>query len=182
MGSIYKPRPTETAEWCNPVNSDDFERLIVEINGTPRRVGWKPMPMKLIHKTLRKKFTYSDSPWNGSSSLIFRKPAVEKMKPILEEYGELLPLVCPDAELWVYNPTVILDALDDQATQGSRFDDGRFMMIDKYVFHADVVRGIDVFKLVNRRASITFVSDRFVDMWNASGLKGLKFDKLWTSP
>jgi len=137
------------------------------------------MQVKLLRKTLRQRFTYSDSPWSSSSRLIFRPSAIEKMKPILDTHGELLPLECPDAELWVFNPTIVLDALDENASVGT-LSNGRLILIKKYVFRPDVVAGIDMFKL-NRRASTTFVSDRFVDLWNASGLKGLKFDKLWSS-
>lgn len=181
MSSVYDVGPTEGTEWCNPVNKADFKRFVAEINGTPRRTTWTPIAMKLLRKTLRKRFKQSDSPWFGSDALIFRQSAIEKMKPILDIHGELLPLVCAEAELWVFNATFVLDALDDQASEGSRFDDGRFMSIDKHVFYPDVVVGVDMFKLVNRRVSPTFVSDRFVDLWNASGLRGLVFKKLWSS-
>lgn len=181
MGHIFDVGPTEQTQWCQPVNRADYERFVEEINGTPRKSTWKPISMKLMHKARRYRVKYADSPWLGSDALIFRKSAVEKMQPILDAYGELLPLECADAELWVFNPKLVLDALDDTASEGPRFDDGRFMMIDKYVFHPDVVAGVDMFKLSTRRVSPTYVSDRFVDLWNASGLKGLTFDKLWSS-
>jgi len=181
MGSIYEPGPTERAEWCNPVNSDDFEPLIAESTGASRKSIWKPAQVKMIRKTLRQRFTYSDCPWRSSTSLFFRPSAIEKMKPIFDACGELLPLECPDAELWVFNPTIVLDALDEKASKISRFSSGRIMSIDKYVFHADIVAGVDMFKLANLRASPTVVNDRFVDLWNASGLKGLEFKKLWSS-
>ena len=182
MGNIYEPGPMEKTEWCNALDTPNWERLWEEINGTPRQAGWKPIAMKMVRKASRQKLTYADSPWNSGSSLIFRKTAIDKMKPLLEEYGELLPLECADAELWVYNPTVLIDALDKKASEGSRFADGRLMIIDKYVFYPDVVKGVDIFKLANERASSTFVTDRFVDLWKSSGLIGLRFDKLWSSP
>lgn len=182
MSSIYEPGIMERYEWCNPRNPAEYERFILEIDGTPRTATWKPIPVKLLHEAARQKMLRSDSPWHGSCSLIFRKTAIDKMKPLLEEYGELLPLECPEAELWVYNPTVVLDALDKKASEGSRFADGRLMIIDKYVFYPDVVKGVDIFKLANERASSTFVTDRFVDLWKSSGLIGLRFDKLWSSP
>lgn len=182
MGNIYEPGPTEKTEWCNPLDTPNFNRLFEEINGTPRQSGWKPIAMEMVRKASRQKLKYADSPWRSACSLVFRKTVIDKMKPLLEEYGELLPLECSDAELWVYNPTVVLNALDDKASEGDRFEDGRFMIIDKYVFYPDVVKGVDIFRLGNRRSRPTFVSDRFVELWKSSGLVGLRFDKLWSSP
>lgn len=181
MACVYVVGPAEGTEWCHTVNSDDLERLIVEIDGTPRRATWKPIPMKIMRKALRHRVKPSDSPFSSSSELIFRPSAIEKMKPILDAHGELLPLACPDAELWVFNPTIVLDALDNKASIGSRDADGEFIIIDKYAFHAGVVKGVDMFKLANWRASPTFVSDRFVDLWHASRLRGLVFKEMLLS-
>lgn len=42
------------------------------------------------------------------------------------------------------------------------------MIIDKYVFYPDVVKGVDIFKLANDRARPTFVrSRRRLGMYNA---------------
>lgn len=181
MTTIYEPTVVEGSEWCNCSGPDQSKRLVTEINGTPRRDTWKPVCVKLIRRTTRHKFRQVDAPWYGSDVLIFRKSVLDKMGSILEANGELLPLQCEDAELWVYNPTNVLAALDKVATIGNRFDDGCFAQITKYVFFPDVVAGVDVFKLKNERASSTYLSDRFVEMWKAAGLTGLEFIKLWSS-
>jgi hypothetical protein len=181
MTIIYEPGVTERGEWCNTCTTEDFNRFRVELDGTPRRATWKPVCVKMIRRTLRHKFQQVDAPWYGSDLLIFRRSVLEKMGAILEANGELLPLKCADAELWVYNPTNVLAALDKEATVGDRFDDGCFAQITKYVFFPDVVAGVDVFKLKNERASSTYLSDRFVEMWKAAGLTGLRFDKVWSS-
>lgn len=181
MGSVYKASSTERTEWCNPVTDEGSEQFRVELDGTPRRETWKPVRVKLLRKTSRRKLLSSDAPWHSTSNLIFRTSAIEKMKPILATHGELLPLECPDAELWVFNPTVVLDALDEQASVASRSIHGGIYLIDKHVFRVDVVAGVDIFRLANWRTGPTFLSDRFVDLWNASGLRGLEFKKLWSS-
>lgn len=182
MGSIYDLCPTEGTEWCNPATDEASEFFRTGFTGASLRDTWKPVPMKMVQKTVRRKMRYADAPWRSSSSPVFRKSAVEKMRPILDEYGELLPLECPDAELWVFNATNILDAFDEETSVYSRSITGQIYLIDKYVFRPHVVDGIDMFKVASWRAGPTFVSDRFVDLWNASGLKGLKFDKLWAAP
>jgi hypothetical protein len=179
--TIYEPGPTEGTEWCNCCGPEQSKRLVTEINGEPRRNAWKPVAVKMIRKTMRHKFRQVDAPWRSAATMIFRRSVLEKIGTILEANGELLPLECADAELWVYNPTNVLDALDKEATVGDRFDDGCFSTIDKYVFRSNVVENVDVFKLKNERASSTYVSDRFVEMWKAAGLTGLRFDKVWSS-
>jgi len=92
----------------------------------------------------------------------------------LRSYGEFLPVICDDAEIVLYNPTRVIDALDERRSVLSRFQSGRIMMIDKHVFHADKIADVDVFKLP-MRASATYVSQRFADIWASHGLTGLDF-------
>ena len=82
----------------------------------------------------------------------------------------------------MYNPTRVIDALDETVSSVQRFTGGRIMMIQRHVFRVAVIGGIDVFKSPNLRVSPTFLSHRFVDRWNASGLKGLEFKQVWASP
>ena len=51
----------------------------------------------------------------------------------------------------------------------------------KHVFRANVVAQASAFKIPNLRVSPTFVGERFVELWNSAGLKGLDFKKVWSS-
>ena len=97
------------------------------------------------------------------------------MGTFLRSNGEILPLNCKDATLAMYNPTRVIDALDEAKSTITRFRDGRIMMIKRHVFHRDKIANVDVFKLP-MRASDTYVSQRFVDLWMSHGLKGLAFE------
>ena len=111
--------------------------------------------------------------------------AIRWTKPInalgdrLKEYGELLELSCPDASLSLFNPTSMVDALDENACSLKRFANGRIMMIQKYAFRAEAVHGVEIFKIPNLRVSPTFVGHGFVEQWKRAGLKGLDFKKIW---
>lgn len=179
---IYTPLGSDGFELCHPVDQNDFERIHVEVNGTPRQSRWRPIPVRLVRTNLGHQLVESDSPWLGGHALIFRTRAVDSMGPVMRAYGELLPLACRNANLWMYNPTRLIDALDEAASSVLRFNDGRIMLIQRHVFRADGVRGIDVFKIPNLRVSPTFVSQGFVDRWHESGLKGLEFERVWVSP
>jgi hypothetical protein len=179
---IYKPLGAGDSELCHPIRQDDFERINVWVNGIPRRSTWMPIPMRIIREDEGKTLVKSDSPWLGSHALLFRTSAVDALGPMLREYGELLPVECWDADILMYNPTRVIDALDEEASSVIRFDDGGLIMIRRHVFRADVVADIDIFRIPNFRVSPTFVSHRFVDRWMASGLKGLEFNQVWAAP
>ena len=135
--------------------------------------------MELIREDDDGSFDESDSPWLGSHVLIFKRPALEALSPVLSPHGELLPLACDDAELWVFNPTRVLEALDDANSVVERGSTGEVMRIARYGFLKDVINGLDAFKIAGLKNSATFVSERVVDAWNAAGLRGLAFQQVW---
>lgn len=178
MTAIYRPLGEEPSELCHPIDEDDFETIVVLCDGTPRRATWKPLAVELIHEDRGRQLLPSDSPWLGSNSLIFRPSAVDALGHLLDAYGELLPLACSEADLFLYNVTRVIDALDQRASTIHRFDDGG-LWIKRYVFRPGAIDGVDVFKIPDLRASPTFVSHRFVDRWLDAGLRGLEFTPVW---
>jgi len=177
--SVYLPIGLDGYELCAPTRPQDFERLNREIDGRPRAESWNPIIVKVIAQEGGVPLQRSDAPWLGSHALILGEAAVEIMHPLISANCELLPLTCRDRKLVVCNASLAAEALDEQASTATRFDDGRIMMIDKYVFRGDQVRKADIFKIPNLRVSPTFVGDRFVERWAAAGLSGLAFKKVW---
>ena len=177
---IYEVNSREGYEFCHPKeDKDDFERINLLINGTERRQSWCQVNMRILTKDMGKQLLESDSPWLGSHALIFREQAVSVLYPLLSTNGELLPLACAEAKLSIYNPTKVLDGLDESASAATRFSSGRIMSITRYVFKLEVVRDAEIFKLSCLRVSPTFVQQGFVDLWNASSLRGLHFRQVW---
>ena len=175
---IFEPSSPRNYELCHPVKPEDFERINTLINGTHRFDSWNPIPMEIIREDEGRRLLESDSPWLGSDALIFTLRAVDALGSFLQEHGELLPLLCSDADIMIYNPTRLLDALDEGASTGLRVD-GRIIWIKRHMFRPDVIKGNDIFKIKTLRVSPTFVSQRFVDLWNSAGLKGLEFKQIW---
>ena len=175
---IYTPLGLDDYELCHPVDPDDFETITDQINGQPRQKTWTPIAMTLIHEDEGRTLLPSDAPWLGSWALIFRPSAILALGALLREYGELLPLQCSEAKLSIFNPTQVVDALDEERSSVSRFDDGRLMRIKRYELRPDAIRGVEIFKIPNRRVSRTFVGQQFVDLWNQAGLKGLTFEQV----
>lgn len=182
MAQVYQPLGAEGFELCHPTRGEDFETFNQQINGTTRRTTWQAITVRLIHVDEGKQLAISDSPWLGSHALIFRREAIEKLGALLEPHGEFLPLRCPDAELLVFNPTRVLDALDEQASQLTRFSGGRIMSVARYAFIATAIADADIFKIPNLRVSPTFLSERIVQAWRLAGLRGLEFKRIWSAP
>lgn len=181
MSAVYLPVSSDDSELCQPVDHGDFETARSTLSGAPVGKYWSPLSVELIREDEGQLLTQSDSPWFGTCALIFRRPALDTLGPMLRQYGELLPLRCDNADLLIYNTTYVIDALDEAASDLLRFDDGAIMMIRQYVFLETLVQGADIFKISSLRVSPVFVGDGFVNLWRAAGLHGLEFKELWRS-
>jgi hypothetical protein len=170
----------EGYEWVNCVNDADYE-VFVKFDGSPRVAQWKPVLVRRVQADEHHEFMPSDFPWLGSDALVMRRRAVESLQDILDAHGETLPLATEDGtELFVFNARIV-DALDETRSSVMKFPGtNRIMRIKQVAFIASAVRGLDIFRLPHR-ASSTYVSDRFVDRFNATGLVGLEFIEVWSS-
>jgi hypothetical protein len=177
---IYEVVNSDGFELCHPVRRADFARIADEMNGVSRLAGWIPIEVKIVGRDQGRKLTRSDAPWFDSETLIFRKRAIDALEPYLVDNGELLPLSCRSAELVMYNALRVIDALDEKSSAIVRFSSGSIMRIERYAFRADLIRGVDVFKIPGMRVSPILVTDRFVEAWRLAGLSGLEFTKVWS--
>jgi hypothetical protein len=178
---IYIPLHQDGYEFCHPVTTHDLKRLGDQIADTQQQSSWEPVSARISRSDQGRELARSDSPWLASYALIFRPHAVDALGATISENGQLLPLECQGEELFVFKPSRMLDALDEDASSIVRFKAGHIMDIRKHVFRPDVISGVDVFKIPNIRLSRTFLSERFVDTWMASGLQGLTFKKIWSA-
>lgn len=108
----------------------------------------------------------------------FRLDTAMKLKEALVLHGEILPLRSADGDFVAYNVTTLLDALDEVASDLSRFDDGRIMRIHKAIFRPDRIGGAEIFKLTSKQRPEVFVTDAFVSRVQALGLTGFEFRSL----
>jgi uncharacterized protein DUF1629 len=179
--AIYEPSPRAGTELCMTATAEATEILRTEIKGVPRQANWTPLPVYLAREDMGRKLTESDSPSGSIHFLVLRRRAVEALEPMLRAYGELLPLICEDADLLLYNPTHFRDALDEARSNVARFDDGRLVHVWTYVLHREAVANAVIFRLPNLTPSPILVGQPFVDRWKAAGLRGLNFKKIWSS-
>ena len=106
--------------------------------------------------------------------------AKERIGAYLEQFGELLPLACPDGEFWTLNVTKIIDALDEARSDVLRSaETGRILVVWKHVFRAEALGGAEVFRLPEAHSNLIYVTDAFAERLASSGLEGLTLVQLW---
>lgn len=176
----YVPEPLDGYELCHPIDREDFERINVSINGVSHADDWSPPMMRIIREDRGRSLSPSDAPWLGPQALVLKPPAIEALQLLLSTHGELLPVRCAGPPVFIYNVTGVIDALDENASEVVRFNGGRILRIDRYVFKPDRIGATRIFKIPNLRVSPTFVAEEFVQRWKSSGLKGLEFRRVWS--
>jgi len=135
--------------------------------------------MVVVHEDEGRALLESDSPWFGAHALIFRPRAISALGPVLSNNGELLPLSSGADELFLFNATRVIDALDECASSVTRFSSGRPMHIQRHIFRPEMLGGADLFKIPNLTVSPAFVSERVVQLWKDTRLRGLDFEEIW---
>ena len=174
---VFKPGVTEEYEWVMPIDKADYD-AVGSLYGESKQKNWKPIRMKLINPDLGRTYKEADFPWCGAQTVVLRKEAVERLRPLLLEAGEVLPLVCDDAELSLWNVTNVVDALDYERSKIVRFpSSGRIMDIREHVFKPHLLGSQPEFKIPGLLT--IYLGSRFVDEVTASGLTGLKFKQVW---
>lgn len=181
--NVYKLRYSEGFEWLLPVNDSDCDLL--RFDGQRRTELWRPVRMKRL--TISEQggpLSPSDFPaCSGGDMLVVGRAARDKLGTVLEQYGELLPLLCDDGDFWVLNVTRLVDALDESNSQLMRASDtGAILMIRKHAFRPAALDQAHLFKLPQTARGLIYVTDPFVQLASTSGLKGLEFVQVWAAP
>ncbi|CRK57549.1 hypothetical protein [Alloactinosynnema sp. L-07] len=175
---LYEPQVRPGFEWVLPVHDTDNEYLW-SLDGTPRQAAWRPVPVaRLAVEDTGEPRAEADLPWLGGHVLVLRPRAVAALRPLLEACGELLPLACPDADLWLFNALTVTDALDESASEIVRFDDGEILAVERYAFHPERISA-PVFKVPQLLRGPLFVTDDFIDLVAAAELTGFGFSQVW---
>lgn len=177
---VYVPLGVESGELAHPINPDGFEDVVLHVNGVERASAWRVPKFRLISRDQGVNLVPVDMPWLGSHALLLKHRAMDALGPSLSPFGELLPVPC-STKLWLFNPTRVIDALDQDASKVVRFSSGRLMHVDSYAFRLPCVATASVFKIPDFRASPTFFSQEMVQTIQDLGITGLDFNLVWES-
>ena len=109
----------------------------------------------------------------------FSMRAIQALGSMLSEHGELAPIKMDEpVQYYGFNPTIILDLLDEDQSQITYFSSGKIMAIDHYVLRKTGIRLPPIFKIPQTRVNKTYVSDEFIARVNECKLTGFRFQPL----
>ena len=117
-------------------------------------------------------------PWLGAHALLLRPKAVAALEDLCLQSGELLPLICEDADLFAWNVTTVVDAMDHEKSHIMRHKDGSVMWVRQFSFRPEVIESLVAFRIPELRTSI-FVGPAFVNRANEAKLTGALFNEVW---
>ncbi|KAA3606474.1 MAG: hypothetical protein DWQ01_17595 [Planctomycetota bacterium] len=175
---IFRLESGKDFEWLNCVNSRDYE-ILKCLDGTSQAKDWHPIRVRSVRPDENSLGRSSDFPWLSSSAIALRWNALKSMKDVWQKRGEILLLRDEGGEeLFVFN-SMTVDALDEESSVLWRFpQSGRIGRIKEPVFVEDKILGLEIFRLPYL-ASPTYVSQEFIDRYQACGLTGLEFFQVW---
>jgi hypothetical protein len=175
---VLMPWHAEEFETVVPLDNVDFD-VFDDFDGRRHARDWVPIQVERVRETERgKPLRESDFPWLKSGVLVLNQRAAERLGPELASHVELLPLKC-DVPLWVLNVTTVVDVLDEERSKLVRFDSGRIMRVEQFVFRGDAIGDLPIFKVPQLARSSIMVTDRFVGLVERFGLNGLEFELVW---
>jgi hypothetical protein len=154
---------------------DTFE--VADQFGQEKMLGeWKCRTLTRL--SIHGKRPLSDNPYLGANVQIISDRAAHTLGYLLRGCGELLPLKFERDRYWAVNIDRYVDCLDYGNSQLRFFDfSDRIMSIDRFALHSHKI-DCDAFRMP-QIPSAHFVSARFVDLANASGLTGFDFEEVW---
>jgi hypothetical protein len=165
----------------------DVDQVLAELQY--RRVGdsWTVLPMCLhnLEPRGRPVLKRAQMPWFGEHLLMLRDEAIDGVGPLLEPWGELLELDCPDARLVVFNPrTLLAGALDVERSDLRVLPSGNVGAIYWPVFNVEVVEGVGAFRVAEQQiAGELFLAGWLVEEILATGLTaGTSFIQVFPRP
>jgi hypothetical protein len=126
----------------------------------------------------RRRLKQADFPGLGHDVPVFTANAVARLRPLLDSFGQFLPLRCDGAELYFYNVTCVLDAFDSKRGKFFKID-GRKMYIERHAFIPEKVRDAVIFKIPEYPFGKIYVTRTFIRAVEDHGLVGFEYRPLW---
>ena len=144
-------------------------------DGTSRKGDWVPVPVEFGTKRFGRRTDW-DIDWGLGPLFFLTERGVDVLRPLIEPYGEFLPLTSNDGEFYAYNTTHIIDALDYDASDFTRFpSSGRISGWNHLAFKEDMIAECPLFLVPEFPKGDLFLTQHFVECCAKHELKGIKF-------
>lgn len=149
-------------------------------DGREKVSTWEPIEVERLEP--EKGLDLADNMWLSTPVPAFSDKAKQLVEGLLGDTVEFLPTISKEGTFWLVNVTTVLNCVDYEKSEIVRFPfSERIMDIPRFVFREEVVKGVDMFKIKDKPLRFPFVSDRFKELVESSGLTGFGFRLLWDS-
>lgn len=109
----------------------------------------------------------------------FSEHAIDVLGELLSAHGEFVPIeVSAPTRYFAFNPTTIVDALDEERSTITYFKDGGLWRVERHVLKQTVEDLPPIFKMPQTRVGQTYVNERFTAEVARLSLTGFRFDLL----
>ena len=157
---------------------------VIWFNGDPMRDVWVPPKVHILEPRLKRGNFLFLQP----GMMVVDERARTELAGFLEPSGELLPFDYKGERFWALNVTTCIDALDEDRTEWQIGQTtGARIGIERYAFHAHRLTGTPIFKIPETSRAYLYTmsgwkdpEDEFVFNVQKRGLKGLRFDEVWS--
>ena len=149
-------------------------------DGTPMKRPWTDVLIGWDPETNR--FPKGDYPHLVLSLPVFSSRAVDALGDLLEGNGEILPTTCEGEQIFFFNATKVIDALDESNSEVIRYHGStEVMRVETCAFFKEKLTGAVIFKIPQFPVGPVFVTDPFVERVKSTGLKGFWFPRVWST-
>jgi len=181
MPTVYKVNFEDGYQDLQSVNYEEFSaarKNTWKFDGKPVKHKFEKVEMYVRQPNL-------DKPdiWQLMNTMAFEDDAASKLQLCLDQAGQQFKLPFQGRKLVVLNVTYVIDCLDKKR---SDYDPDLPHMIDKYVFHEDRL-DYSLFKIpetvygdILTVEGLASPDDEFKPLIEKYGLKGLRFDEVYT--
>lgn len=175
---IYRIWPSGNHIVFNPKNNSSENFFACSFDGSELK-DWKP-----IHLSKRK----YDEPMSddlgevsfvvGSTPLLTPK-AFEVLYPYIKDFAQFWETTTDYGNMYLVNVININDCVNYDESEFVRFkSSGRIMRIDKFAFHKNKIKDIELFKIPDENKTYPFVTEGLKNIIEENGLNGFKFELL----
>ncbi len=153
---------------------------LAEYKGIPVAKEWKKVEVEITFRGEQGMHEPDIMDFGGLTGFAITSHTKDVLKDLILPYCELLPVDLAGSEIYIVNPTVILNCLDyDSSIMEPRPPLYKTKKIVKYVFRKDIDYP-PIFRIVDSAFGI-FVNEDLVERLEENGLIGYKADELWDS-
>jgi hypothetical protein len=178
--TVYELRAdAEAYRWLTMLLDVDFD-VLAGLEGIPVGSAWERYAVEPIDDDLNAGKSLGDFPTLGTTPT-FSQHAVDALRDMLLENGELLPLTSDAGQFYAYNVTRVVDALDEHRSELKRFRDGGIMRVIRHEFRSEIVADLAIFKVPQLTRGPVFATDAFATRVREAHLKGFVFEEVWTA-